>query len=303
MHKKIESELTSLAHKILQMKDKNDVVKLKNKAKEVYEKLSVLDFVNNYFLTTPHAKENKEEIIDKIEKANLLSIPELSSEKKVDAKKEVITPKDKDLTELKKISEQNQAILKTEAKKIAKQLIEKEKKEVERLEKIRLESIELAKKAAEIKEKESEKQDISKTDDFKDSIPADVAANLFEKAPKAPQVSQTSVSNATRKSAAEPVKETQVPAPSKSDQVRNSLNDKIFKGKIQIGLNDRIAFVKHLFNFSQEDFNRVLSQLNSFKSEKEAKDFLINTVQVDYDWAGKEEYIERLFMLIERRFA
>ena len=47
---------------------------------------------------------------------------------------------------------------------------------------------------------------------------------------------------------------------------------------VQIDLNDRIVFVKHLFEGNQEDFNRVLSQLNTFKTEKEAKKFM-DTVQ------------------------
>ena len=63
-----------------------------------------------------------------------------------------------------------------------------------------------------------------------------------------------------------------------------------------------IAFVKHLFEGNQEDFNRVLSQLNSFKEENEAKDFLRRMVKPDYDWSSKQDYEERLINLIERKF-
>ena len=80
------------------------------------------------------------------------------------------------------------------------------------------------------------------------------------------------------------------------------MNDALFKNNIQVGLNDRIAFVKYLFDGSQEDFNRVVSQLNSFKTEKEAKRFLNKLVKPDYDWNGKEEYEQRLTDLIERKF-
>ena len=41
MHKKLANDLTSLAHSILQMKNKEDILALKQKAYEVYEKLSV----------------------------------------------------------------------------------------------------------------------------------------------------------------------------------------------------------------------------------------------------------------------
>ena len=40
MHKRLENDLMSLAHEILQMKNKEDVLLLKEKAYEVYEKLS-----------------------------------------------------------------------------------------------------------------------------------------------------------------------------------------------------------------------------------------------------------------------
>ena len=41
MHKKLAADLTSLAHSILQMKNKEDVFALKTKAHEVYEKLDI----------------------------------------------------------------------------------------------------------------------------------------------------------------------------------------------------------------------------------------------------------------------
>lgn len=85
-------------------------------------------------------------------------------------------------------------------------------------------------------------------------------------------------------------------------KISRSLNDKINQQFIAVDLNDRIAFVKHLFNNSQEDFNRVLSQLNSFENEVEAKDFLSTQVKPDYCWDGKELYEARLMFLIERKF-
>jgi len=82
-----------------------------------------------------------------------------------------------------------------------------------------------------------------------------------------------------------------------------SLNDRLKKG-ITIGLNDRIAFVKHLFNGSTEDFNRVVSQLNTSSSELEALEFLNNMVKPEYNnWLGKEEYEQRLLSFLEGKFS
>ena len=81
-----------------------------------------------------------------------------------------------------------------------------------------------------------------------------------------------------------------------------SLNDRLKKG-ITIGLNDRIAFVKHLFNGSTEDFNRVISQLNTLNSELEALEFLNGMVKPEYNnWTGKEAYEERLISFIEGKY-
>jgi hypothetical protein len=82
-----------------------------------------------------------------------------------------------------------------------------------------------------------------------------------------------------------------------------SLNDRISKG-ITVGLNDRIAFVKNLFNNSNEDYNRVLSQLITFDTYADALDFIDNMVKPDYNnWEGKDEYAQRFMEIIERKFS
>ena len=81
-----------------------------------------------------------------------------------------------------------------------------------------------------------------------------------------------------------------------------SLNEKLNQG-LQIGLNDRLAFIKHLFNESPDDYTRVLSQINSMSSLNEANLFINDTVKPDYNnWLNKEEYIERFMTVIEKRF-
>ncbi len=83
-----------------------------------------------------------------------------------------------------------------------------------------------------------------------------------------------------------------------------SLNDKLTNKEIVIGLNDRLAFVKHLFNDSTEEFNRVLSQLNTIESEDRSVAFIENMVKPEYNhWKGKDEYASRFMVLINRRFS
>lgn len=81
-----------------------------------------------------------------------------------------------------------------------------------------------------------------------------------------------------------------------------SVNDRLKRG-INIGLNDRLAFVKHLFDGSTSDYNRVLSQLNTIKNKEEAFNFVANIVKPDYNnWEGKEDYESRFLAIIENKF-
>lgn len=69
------------------------------------------------------------------------------------------------------------------------------------------------------------------------------------------------------------------------------------------GLNDRIGFEKHLFGGSSEDMNRVVSQLSTFDSFDEARNFIEEMVKPDYNnWEGKDDYAQRFLDIVERKF-
>lgn len=244
MHKKLEAELISLAHNILQMKNRDDAFALKEKARLLYERLSVLAFVDEYLNTTPNATETKEELISKIE----ISIADKSAEmvEELEQMPEVVEVIEDEIT----------------SKDIDESVVEENVKEevINKVEEVDL--------GASIP---SSKKQLTIEEEFKDSVSADVTIDLFAKVEE------------------------------KTSHIKPSLNDKLHTN-IVVGLNDRIAFVKHLFNHSQADFNRVLSQLNSFKTEKEAKTFIKKMVKPDYDWSDKEEYEERFMELIVRKF-
>lgn len=277
MHKKLEADLTSLAHSILQMKNKEDVFALRDKAHEVYEKLSVLAYIEEYINNTPNPEHTKEELIEKIENV----VAEVAS-----PKEEVIKHNLEDVAE----ESEEEVVEETKNEEVTEEIIDEKQEEevVEATEEVTEEEPEtekeeevevVAEAEAEVVPEEEIKdlftEEVETTEDsntptleeeLQDTIAVDVVADLFENAPK------------------------------------KSLNDKL-QGDIQIGLNDRIAFVKNLFGGSQEDFNRVVSQLNTFKTEKEAKKFINKMVKPDYDWVEKEEFEERFIAIVERKFA
>ena len=103
------------------------------------------------------------------------------------------------------------------------------------------------------------------------------------------------------KKEAESQQETTPPPPQEAEAPRN-LNDVLGKG-IQIGLNDRLAFIKNLFDGSAEDFQRVISQVQTLGSWDEAHLFIENMIKPDYNhWEGKEAFELRFLKCLESNF-
>lgn len=267
MHKKLESELMSLAHSILQMKNRDDVVALRDKAQIIYERLALLSYVDEFLETTPQNTKTKEELLKEVSAA-------IENAEQIDAVKEV----EENVVE--EVQEETLQVVEETIEEVFEEFGIKEPKEEKVVSPEKEVTAEVTEPVPAIENvdevfeevKESSKKQLTLEEEFKDAVSVDVTADLFQKAEEAGHIKPT-------------------------------LNDSLSKNKhIQVGLNDRIAFVKHLFNQSQSDFNRVLSQLNSIESEKEAKQFINKMVKPDYDWAGKEEYEERFMALIESRF-
>jgi hypothetical protein len=88
-----------------------------------------------------------------------------------------------------------------------------------------------------------------------------------------------------------------------AENAKKSLNDKLKGKRLNIGLNDKLAFIKHLFEGKHEDYDRVISQINTTNSLEEARKLIQEMVKPDYNnWNGKEEYEERFIEIIEGKF-
>ena len=94
------------------------------------------------------------------------------------------------------------------------------------------------------------------------------------------------------------------PAPEEEvlEQNPKNLNDVLGKG-LKIGLNDRLAFIKNLFDEHPEEYQRVIAQILVFENLEEAQEFIETFVKPEYNsWEGKETFEERFYKIIEQNF-
>jgi hypothetical protein len=317
MKKKLEAELMSLAHKILKLKNKSELRVLRDEAKILHEKLAVLLFVEEYLsevkptISLTEAEKiildafGKEAVVTPsepgIETAQTLPTIEIE-ETMVDILEEEATP---EVTINEEIVVHPEIVIE-EAVAVQEESIP----QIEAFEEIKEETITLnfgieeepepqPEPIAEIeipeipepKIKNKSKQ-VSLEDILEDIQPIATFVKASEQ-PKKPVVEkkeETTVKPSVKK-AAEP------------HHKSVSINDKLRK-TVTIGLNDKIAFVKHLFGGSDADFIRVISQLNTFDNYQEAYNFIQEIVKPDYNnWAGKEEVEERFMHIVENKFS
>ncbi|GEP49743.1 hypothetical protein FNO01nite_04150 [Flavobacterium noncentrifugens] len=383
MKKKLEAELISIAHRILKLKNKSDLIQLHQEAQKLYEKLSVLKFVEENFAdakptigykeiedkldavfdseNSAAAEENPKSETEKVE-----VVEEQASESEVenneDALTETETPeetaseteKEETLeategTEILEAESEEQAeaipaasesseenVAETENSETSESPSEEaqteEKPQPEQTpepfahltqEEVAEETLAAAEPVIETsKEEQTGESQKSDNSSFKPSFELAFDPKEDPDTDKFNSPAQTSLEDFLHDNYVDPVfvtpedlqkekeeKEKEKAAQSytsyqsSAETPAKSLNDRMAKGII-IGLNDRIAFMNHLFNNSSEDYNRVLSQLMTIDNFREAKNFIDTMVKPDYNnWAGKEEYEQRFMEIVEKKFS
>ena len=90
--------------------------------------------------------------------------------------------------------------------------------------------------------------------------------------------------------------------PSTEKETQKSLNDKFSKG-LQVDLNDRLAFIKYLFDQNANDYQRAISQIATLQTWEQAQKFILEMIKPDYNqWEGKEQYEIRFLKIVENNF-
>lgn len=243
MKKKLESELVSIAHRILKLKGKEDVIKMHAEVVALQEKLSVLKF----------AQENFENDIPTIgNDSSFFGMLDEAFNNKVSDNIEI---EDKVYINLDEVEDDD--IMEPVMEKIKDMVAQMpyEAEEVDRM---------IDKISPQVEFHKTDLEEL--TADYKETP-------VFEPVSKA------------------------------KNNIKKSLNDKLKGESLAIGLNDKLAFIKHLFDGNAEDYERVLSQINTSSTLEEATTLLQNIIKPDYNyWKGKEQYEERFIELIEAKY-
>lgn len=308
MKKKLEADLISIAHRVLKLKGKEDVVLLHQEAQKLFEKLAILRFYEE------HVNVIKEEISEEEleEKLNAMdfSPSTIQAKEEVAVEEEPVFINEIDKEEILPVEEAEIETEQFEEKVEIEAILEPEPIEEEKEEPLFSPIFELSEEEEEAEKPITTTQ--QKQISFEDLLGSGYKEPEFVKVNNVPKevekvadiffekVEETILPEIKIETIIESKLETTV---HKTEHKSHSLNDTLIKG-INIGLNDRIAFVKHLFAGSNEDFNRVISQINTYDSFEEAQQFMDEMVKPDYNnWDGKEDYANRFMNLVEKKFA
>jgi hypothetical protein len=305
MKKKLEADLISIAHRILKLKNKSELTQLHLETQKLYEKLSVLKFVeDNFSDVKPTIGLSKmEELV-----ASAFDNEEIIAEDEVllvtaETENEVISKEiEEEVAESEEIitEEAEEPITATDDKPDFEPHFELFKEE-----------------KVPSKKSKSEAKQIS----FEDMLGSN-SDPIFERVKNATVSEEAEVEPiAAMEAEAEEVPEAEeevvfspafeMSAPEEIEEIAEELEVKksdfsndTFSKTISFGLNDKIAFEKQLFGGSSEDLNRVISQLSTFDTFDEAENFIEDMVKPDYNnWEGKDDYVARFMEIVEKKFA
>jgi hypothetical protein len=318
MKKRLEAELISIAHRVLKLKNKSEIDQLYHETQKLYEALAVLKFYGDNYeqLKSDVVIEDLEEkVVAFVETKTPIETPIKEVEETIVAETEAIeepqVEEEPIVVAMEESTDEEELVVEEEIEEEPTALEEETEEEIEE------EPIivgEITFEEDEIEEEEEPITELKSDLDFEpifelaaESPIEDVIVEKVEE--KKQEAQQISFEDLLGENYSEPifVKPNDIVVP---DSLKNvidekplSLNDQHLK-VINIGLNDKMAFVKNLFGDSNEDYNRVLSQLNTFSTFEEAKDFIDEIIKPDYNnWEGVDDYSERFIEIVAKKFS
>lgn len=277
MKKQLEKELQELAQNIISTKDNLDLPDLKKELEKLLEKVSILNFVEKYYNSVGSSEDRLQYTMKKVadfieeeqDENDIFNLPvETTKVQKIVLSQTEKTPTDtekKEESHAVKTSHTSTESHKTSAYKAYQDIVQKAHANQE------AENQHTHNEPVAEAYKESEAKQGNKGQSLEDFI-SQTQHPVFEKKEEA-ETTKTS-----------------------------SLNDHLGK-TAQIGLNDRLAFIRQLFFGSESEYNTVVQHINDLQSVEEIALYIEQEIKPIYNhWRGKEDYEERFLGLMLKRF-
>ena len=146
------------------------------------------------------------------------------------------------------------------------------------------------------------------TDDTHEEVPKlmDTIKNMVTEMPESQEVNalftQIEEPNFVRKESDKKQAKPEKTTATADEKTTPNLNERFNTG-LKVDLNDRLAFIQHLFNNSPNEYQRAMNQLTTFDSMEQAEAFIQELIKPDYQgWEGKEEYEDRFSRVLNQYF-
>ncbi|MFK8268224.1 hypothetical protein [Capnocytophaga cynodegmi] len=277
MKKQLEKELQELAQNIISTKDNLDLPDLKKELEKLLEKVSILNFVEKYYNSVGSSEDRLQYTMKKVadfieeeqDENDIFNLPvETTKVQKIVLSQTEKTPTDtekKEESHTVKTTYTSAESHKTSAYKAYQDIVQKAHANQE------AENQHTQNEPIAEVHKETEAKQGNKGQSLEDFI-SQTQHPVFEKKEEA-ETTKTS-----------------------------SLNDRLGK-TAQIGLNDRLAFIRQLFFGSESEYNTVVQHINDLQSVEEIALYIEQEIKPIYNhWRGKEDYEERFLGLMLKRF-
>ena len=87
----------------------------------------------------------------------------------------------------------------------------------------------------------------------------------------------------------------------RDQETKKNLNDQ-FARELQIDLNDKNAFIKHLFDGNKIVYQQTIKEIESLNQFEQVKKVIEKTKKYHNNWKEKESYEKRFIYLIHKNF-
>jgi hypothetical protein len=70
-----------------------------------------------------------------------------------------------------------------------------------------------------------------------------------------------------------------------------------------ISINQRFSFINELFSGENMEYHAAIQHLDTLPDAESAKRYVTQNLATKYDWTRKDEHVNKLLKLIDRKFA